>query len=164
MKKRYLPGRLVVGLMALVFIASCAEKRVLNPPPELIGHWKGNDYFYQVPVKKPLQKYYVEYELEIEPDGRITGVIGHASIEETYLVRTSAVLRLLGNGEYRSNLKLRGQMDPNEEYSDGHGVFFVGEITGNTMASGINTYVKLRGKTVRVMFNRFFLTKTSVSL
>jgi hypothetical protein len=55
-------------------------------------------------------------------------------------------------------------MDPNEEYSDGHGVFFVGEITGNTMASGINTYVKLRGKTVRVMFNRFFLTKTSVSL
>ncbi|MDD2331212.1 MAG: hypothetical protein PHI68_01025 [Candidatus Cloacimonetes bacterium] len=142
-------------LLILLSLCSCAEKRVLNPPRDLIGSWRGNSSFYVDPVRSGDEKYKVDYEFQIDGEGRITGHLGQAEILESYLVHTSKFLQMLGNEPQRSYLKLRGKLLPDRDFRDGDGFLFVREVYPDSVDAGFNCYSFRNGKKVRLLFGPF---------
>jgi hypothetical protein len=154
----------VLLVLLSLCVVSCTEQRVLNPQSELVGKWQGDADFYPVPIRGEIEYFNMEYEFNIEPDGRLTGYVGDADINETYVVRTTKLLRMLGNEEFRSIIKLNGRLNSSKDFYNGKCVLFIGKVVDNKMyGAGMNIYTKRYEKSVRIMSNKFPLANRNAS-
>ena len=99
-------NRILLFSFMLTFLSGAGGGQVGCIEDSLAGSWKGVG---QIIVTWCTQNE-LQFELDIAPDGTVTGRIGDATIADGKIEQRSALMRWLGNGEYILTGDLSGDL------------------------------------------------------
>jgi hypothetical protein len=120
---------------AVLFVFAPPSPRVSHAPdPAMVGHWTGHG---RILVDWTTQRE-LPMDLEIHPDGRVTGSMGTADIAEGELWNQDLTLKWLGNGTHFVHAKLTGPLVAADSVYRAEG-WFGFQLIGNHLRGGFNS-------------------------
>ena len=119
------------------------------PDPLMAGQWMGQSKI----IVSWCEQEYLDFDLNIDENGRVSGIAGDAIIVEGKIKNNSWILRLLGNTDYILDAKLDGPIIKTENIHreriklllDFNGESFKGEFRSSSSKFGGKENMQMAG-------------------
>ncbi len=143
--------KLILGIIAIAMVLSaCSKKHDVDFPVKFVGDWLGKAIFKQMPVKLKTKEYDIWVNLKISKDGNVTGTVGDAKIQPSFLEKNTTFQRSMGYGDWHARVVLNGKLLEVAPYVGGEGCFFFKNLEDGTLHTSFELVPLLNGEKVEI--------------